>query len=100
MGSIPPFRGIDKRVLYRIAAADARWFEEHPAALGRVRPLVPGEGPKLHLVLRWVAVLAVEPGFRIRMPLPDRYGWPDERFDLDDATGEILAILTPEERHD
>lgn len=62
------------RLIDRVSGDDRDWFERHPSAVVRQRPLVPGEfGPQFRLDAPpggWlmVEVVQVEPGLRTRRP--------------------------------
>ena len=54
--------------LERISAADRHWFEQHPRARWRIRPMEPGEWPDEVQCHPWTAVRSFGRA-RVRIPL-------------------------------
>jgi len=85
-----PFRS----VIDAVAAADARWFREHPGFRNYIRAVVPGEfrGPEGIAAApdcEWVIVSELAPGLRTRRPLA-------EHGPLDEAARAGVTLFGPD----
>ena len=81
---------LDVGAIERASEHDRLWFEKHPGATERTRPLIPGEFPEAKDEAGWADVLCVRPGVRAR-----RFGGRAEYFfavDVDPG-----AVLTMED---